>query len=219
MIEKSTFDFLGKLRKNNSKEWFEKNRKAYDTSKGNVEEFISALLVKMAKFDPSVSTLIARKCLFRINRDIRFSADKSPYKTNFGASINPGGKMSGAPGYYIHLEPGKSFLAGGIYMPEPSVLASVRQEIDYDLKGFQAILNTKSFKKIFGGLSDEGSLIRPPKGYDESNPAIAYLKNKHFIVIRYMSDKEVLSSGFLKTAATTLEIMSPFITFLKRVKE
>jgi uncharacterized protein (TIGR02453 family) len=218
MIEKTTLDFLKKLKKNNKKEWFDKNRSSYDVAKENIETYIQDVLVKMAKFEPAVSSLVARKCMFRINRDIRFSNDKSPYKTNFGASINPGGKMSGSPGYYIHLEPGHSFLAGGIYMPEAPILAAVRQEIDYDLKGFNAILNNKNFKKTFGGLSAEGSLVRPPKGYEESNPAIVHLKNKHFIVVQNLPDTVVLSKNLLKTTISTFETMAPFIGFLKRAK-
>jgi uncharacterized protein (TIGR02453 family) len=173
MIDKSTLDFLSKLKKNNSREWFEKNRSKYEIARENMEVFITALLNKMVKFEPGLGEMEARKCMFRINRDIRFSHDKSPYKSNFGASMNPGGKKSGGPGYYLHLEPGRSFLAGGIYMPEAPVLAAIRQEIDYDLKGFNAILSKPNFKKAFGGISEEGSLVRPPKGYDESNPALA----------------------------------------------
>jgi uncharacterized protein (TIGR02453 family) len=218
MIDKSTLDFLSKLKKNNSREWFEKNRSKYEIARENMEVFITALLNKMVKFEPGLGEMEARKCMFRINRDIRFSHDKSPYKSNFGASMNPGGKKSGGPGYYLHLEPGRSFLAGGIYMPEAPVLAAIRQEIDYDLKGFNAILSKPNFKKAFGGISEEGSLVRPPKGYDESNPALAHLKNKHFIVLRNLTDKEVLSSSFLKTAATTFQTMAPFIAFLKKAK-
>ncbi len=218
-IEKTTLDFLTKLKKNNSREWFEKNRKQYETAKANTEAFLTELISKMGLFDPGVRELVAKKCMFRINRDIRFSKNKSPYKTNFGASINPGGRKMGGPGYYIHLEPGSSFLAGGIYMPEPPALSAIRQEIDYDLKGFNAVLADKKFKKTFGGLTGEDALKRAPKGYEETNPAIEHLKNRHFIVLKDLSDNDVLSKTFVKNTASAFETMTPFLTFLKRAKE
>jgi uncharacterized protein (TIGR02453 family) len=218
MIEKSTLDFLLKLKKNNSKEWFDKNRPLYEAAKANVENYISQVLVGMASIDRRFGTLAAKKCMFRINRDVRFSKNKSPYKTNFGASLNPGGKKDPGAGYYIHIEPGSSFMGGGIYMPEPAMLQAVRQEIDYDLKGFQKTLSDKKFKKIFGGLETIEKLQRPPKGYDESNPAVDILKHKHFIVSATLSDKDLLSKGLVKQTVTAFEAMHPFIDFLNRAK-
>jgi len=218
MIDKKTLDFLSKLRKNNSKEWFDKNRKLYEEAKANTETFVSELLIRMAPFEPGVATLVAKKCLFRINRDIRFSKNKSPYKSNFGASINPGGKKSPGAGYYLHIEPGNSFIGGGLYMPEPAMLAAVRQEIDYDLKGFNKILADKKFKKIFGGLETIEKLQRPPKGYEESNPAVDILKHKHFIVSHMLSDTDLLSKNLLKQTVAAFDAMHPFIAFLNRAK-
>jgi uncharacterized protein (TIGR02453 family) len=218
MIEKSTLDFLNKLRKNNSKEWFDKNRPLYETAKGNVENFVSQVLIRMAPFEPQIGMLVAKKCLFRINRDIRFSKNKSPYKTNFGASMNSGGKKDPGAGYYIHIEPGNSFVGGGIYMPETVMLHAVRQEIDYDLKGFQKILADKKFKKIFGGLETIEKLQRPPKGYEESNPAVDLLKHKHFIVSCMLSDTDLQSKNLVKQTVAAFETMHPFIAFLNRAK-
>jgi uncharacterized protein (TIGR02453 family) len=219
MIDKSTLSFLTKLKKNNSKVWFEENRTSYETAKKNVESFIEGLLVGASRFEPGLKNLEARKCLFRINRDIRFAKDKSPYKSNFGASLNFKGKNDPGPGYYIHIEPGKSFLAGGIYMPDAPLLHAIRQEIDYDLKGFNSILANKKFKQIFGGLSMGDKLQRPPKGYDISNPALEHLKNKHFIVSHPISDTELQSKTLLKKTIADMETMKPFTDFLKRAIE
>jgi uncharacterized protein (TIGR02453 family) len=219
MIAKDTLTFLTKLKKNNNRDWFEKNRPQYEAARANMEAVVSKLLVSMAAFEPAIARLEAKKCLFRINRDVRFSKNKSPYKTNFGASINPGGKNAPGPGYYIHVEPGDSFLGGGIYMPDPATLASVRQEIDYDLPGFEKILKDKKFKKIFGGLETVEKLQRPPKGYDESNPALEYLKEKHFIVSHVLSDTDLLSKNLVKKATEAFAAMKPFNLFLARAKE
>ncbi len=218
MIDKNTLVFLSRLKKNNSKEWFDKNRTAYENAKQNTELFVAEVLLGMARFEPAVSTLVAKKCMFRINRDIRFSKNKSPYKTNFGASINPGGKKAPGAGYYFHIEPGNSFIGGGLYMPDPAMLHAVRQEIDYDLKGFKKILEDKKFKKTFGGLETIEKLQRPPKGYDESNPAVEFLKHKHFIVFATLSDKDLVSKTLLRKAVSVFETMHPFIDFLNRAK-
>jgi uncharacterized protein (TIGR02453 family) len=216
MIEKTTLDFLSKLKKNNSKEWFDKNRKTYDAARLNVELFLTDLIPQLSKYDKGLSNLSAKKCMFRINRDIRFSRDKSPYKTNFGASLNPGGKKLGTPGYYIHIAPGESFIAGGMYMMDPLLLNAVRQEIDYNLKSFNTILNDKKFKKAFGGLDPIELLKRPPKGYTEDNPAVEHLKHKHYIVSASVDDKTLLSKSFLKQTSALVETMQPFMAFLRQ---
>jgi uncharacterized protein (TIGR02453 family) len=216
MIEKSTLDFLSKLKKNNSKEWFDKNRKSYEAAKENVELFLTELIPKLSKIDKGLSALSPKKCMFRINRDIRFSKDKSPYKTNFGASPNPGGKKMEKPGYYIHISPGESFIAGGLYMMDPSLLHAVRQEIDYNLNPFNRILNDKKFKKTFGGLDPIDLLKRPPKGYTEDNPALEHLKHKHYIVSASVNDKTLLSKNFIRQTTDMVQTMQPFMAFLRQ---
>ena len=131
MLQPATLTFLKGLKKNNNKPWFDANRKKYEASKADFISFVDNTISAITKFDPAVSSLKAKDCIFRINRDIRFSKDKSPYKSNMGAYINPGGKKINTPGYYFHCEPGQSFAAGGLYIPEPGVLAKIRQEIDY----------------------------------------------------------------------------------------
>ena len=128
----TSIKFLKQLSKNNNKEWFDVNRKTYEICKTEFETVVKSVIDKCTLFDTAILNLEAKKCMFRINKDVRFSKDKSPYKINMGASINPGGKKSMIPGYYIHIEPNNSFLAGGCYQPAPEMLAAIRQEIDYN---------------------------------------------------------------------------------------
>ncbi len=136
MFQPSTISFLKSLKKNNNKIWFDKNREKYDAAKDDFEHFVQSLLQKMIAFDPDMKELEAKKCMFRINRDIRFSKDKTPYKINIAASFNKGGKKSINAGYYFHLQPGgNSFVGGGLWMPNVPELKKLRQEIDYCSSG------------------------------------------------------------------------------------
>lgn len=211
----STLQFLKKLAQHNAKEWFDDNRKQYEASKADMEALVKSIINKCAKFDPALAGLEAKKCMFRINRDVRFSKDKAPYKTNMGASICPGGKNSAIPGYYVHVEPGKSFLAGGCYMPTPEVLAAIREEIDYNGAGFKKILNAKEFKTYFKGLSEEEKVKTAPKGYDKDHPDIELLKHKHFIVVHNLKDSQVTDPAFDAYAAKVFKAMLPFDLFLR----
>jgi uncharacterized protein (TIGR02453 family) len=214
VIETSTLTFLKQLARNNNKEWFEKNRKLYETAKSNFLAFTTEFLQQLGKIDPSVSGLDAKKTIFRIHRDIRFSKDKSPYKTNMGASVNKGGKLMTSAGYYLHIEPGKSFSAGGCYMPMPPQLQAIRQEIDYNFKAFKKIIDQKTFKNYFGDLEVVEKLKTLPKGYAADNPAIEYLKHKSFIVSKYFSDKEITGSDFMKELLASCKAMYPLVSFL-----
>ena len=212
----ATLDFLNKLKKNNNKEWFDKNRSLYETARKDFELFIEEFIASASKFDPAIKHLEAKKCMFRINRDIRFSKDKTPYKTNLAATISPGGKKSFSPGYYIHIQPGASFLAGGTWRPEPPQLNAIRQEIDYNAEEFNKIIGHKDFKKYFGGLSDEDKLKTVPKGYDKTHPEIDTLKNRSFIVVHDLKDKDVVSKGFLKHCIIVCKAMHPLELFLRK---
>lgn len=216
MIEKSTLDFLSKLKKNNNKEWFDKHRQEYEIAKANFLEFIEELIPSIAKFDPSVKHLEAKKCVFRINRDVRFSHDKTPYKTNMAATISPGGKKSFTAGYYFHMQPGGSFLAGGMWQPEAPLLSAIRQEIDYNAPEFKKIINNKDFTNHFGKLSDEDKVKTTPKGYDKTNPEIELLKLKSYLVECNIKDSEILSKDFLKQTTNTFKAMYPLNLFLRR---
>ena len=216
MIEKSTIDFLKQLKKNNNKDWFDKNKSKYLAAKENVDGFIDEVIRAFTTFDKSLAGLKAKDCVFRIYRDVRFSKDKSPYKSNMGASINAGGKKMNVAGYYIHFEPGESFIAGGRWMPEGDHLKKIRQEIVYNSKAFHKILGGKEFKKQFGGLdqSEEYKLVRPPKGYEKDHPEVEFLKLNSFLVWRKFSEKDVLSKNFLKELTKSAKTMKPFLDFL-----
>ena len=218
-IQPSTLEFLSKLKKNNNKEWFDKNRPQYEIAKKDFQAFVAELITASAKFDPAIKMLEVKNCVFRINRDIRFSNDKTPYKRNFAASIAPGGKKSLLAGTYLHIEPGGSFLAGGVWQPPAPELAAIRQEIDYNAPEFRKIIGNKEFKKYFGTLSDEDKVKTAPKGYDKSHPDIEMLKLKSFIVVHDLKDKDVLSKDFLKHTTDVFKAMYPFNVFLRRAMD
>lgn len=217
MLQAATIKFLKNLKKNNNKPWFDKNRKIYESAKADFTNFIQTVIDQHSKKDPSLKNLVAKDCLFRINRDIRFAKDKSPYKTNFGASINKGGrKAMNSAGYYFHLEPGASFAGGGIWMPPPEELKKVRQEIDYNYTAFKKIISSKKFKSIYGDLdkSAEFSLSRVPKGYEPNNPATTYLKLKSYITMIEISDKDLTSKDLAKKTVTAFDALQPLIEFI-----
>jgi len=222
MLQTSTLQFLKQLKKNNNKEWFDANRKQYEAAKADFTALVQNVIDDFCKTDTSLASLSAKNCMFRINRDIRFSKDKSPYKTNFGASINTGGKKSLKAGYYLHIEPGQSFIGGGVYDPFPDVLKKVRQEVDYNFEEFKNIINNKKFKTVYAkGLSKDGelSLTRPPKGYDENNPAIEYIKLKSFIAIAPLTDVQLTDKKFASIVIKAFEALHPLIVFLNNALE
>jgi uncharacterized protein (TIGR02453 family) len=154
MISQQAFQFLLNLKKNNNKDWFIANKSSYEKVKEEFEEFIYALIVQIIKFDKNIPVLNAKDYIFRIYRDVRFSKDKSPYKTHLGAHITSAKSKSeihSRAGYYIHIEPGgKSILAGGAYIPPSAWLNAIRKEIHYNSKELKKIINGRDFKKYFG---------------------------------------------------------------------
>ena len=172
----------------------------------------------LQKSDNTIAGLTAKDCQFRINRDIRFSKDKRPYKENFGAFICRGGRKSIYAGYYFHCAPGNSFIGGGLWMPEPVHLKKVRQEIDYNWEEFQTILKEKNFKQIYSDLykGADVSLSRVPKGYEEAHPAIGYLKLKSLIAETKISDEELLKPSLHKKTIAAFEALQPLLVFINR---
>lgn len=221
MLQKSTLKFLKDLKKNNSKAWFDTHRKMYEAARDDFENFIQTVLDKHSKNDADLKELTARKCMFRINRDIRFSKDKSPYKTNFGASMDKGGKKSGLAGYYFHLEPGKSFSGGGLWMPEPGSLKKVRQEIDYCFDEFKKIISSKKFKSAYSGLyTGEGvQLSKVPQGFEKDNPAAEYLKFRSWLVLTDITDAQLLSKDLVTKTVDAFRQLQPLVRFLNRPLE
>lgn len=219
MIQSSTLTFLRQLRKNNNKPWFDANRAKYEAAREDVGTFLQAVIDKHGKKDPGIANLVAKSSIYRINRDIRFSKDKTPYKTHLAGSMTKGGKKSPLAGYYLHIEPdGKSMLAGGLWMPESANLKKVRQEIDYCFDEFSKIVANKKFKAQFGDLdrSEEYSLVKVPQGFEKDNPAAEYLKLKSWLVARTFTDAEVSSKDFLKKVTEGMDAMQPFLAFLNR---
>lgn len=219
MLQQSTIQFLKLLSKNNNREWFASNKHLYEAAKVDFENFVGELIKAISKFDKTVSELRAKDCTFRIYRDVRFSKNKDPYKNNFGAYIAAGGKKSMKPGYYIHLQPhGKSFLGGGAYMPPSPELNAIRQEIDYNLKEFQGILKSKSFKKYFKQI-DGDKVKTTPKGYPKDHPAIDILRHKDFIAMHSLKDEQLLAGNAVSYLAKGFEAMKPFNDFLAQAYE
>lgn len=215
MFSKNSINFLNELRENNNKEWFENNRKAYDNLRIELIQFSSEIIKEISKWDDGYASLDPKKCLFRINRDVRFSKDKSPYKTNMGAWFSKGGKDWVLSGYYFHLEPDKSFIAAGSYEPMPEQLKLIRQEIDYNLEEFQSILNKKEFKTCYGNMSGR-SLKTIPKGYIKDNPAIDYLRFKDFIVTNNLAQESLMSENLIGFCVSSFKAASGFNNFLDR---
>lgn len=213
---KTPLRFLKKLKSNNSKEWFDQHRADYTEARNEFLGFVAQVLDKMKKVDPTLIDLEPKNCVFRINRDVRFSNNKAPYKTNFGASFSQGAKKINCAGYYFHLEPGDCFIGGGFWMPEPEDLKKIRMEIDYNFEEFTSIIQDKQFKKRFPELSAEAKLARPPKGYEADNPAIELLKLKSFTVFSALDDKAVTDVQLVKKVTDHFSVMKPFVDFLNR---
>lgn len=221
MLEPQTLRFLSQLRKNNNKPWFDAHRALYEAARIDFSNFIQLVIEAVQKSDTTITGLTSRDCLFRINRDIRFSKDKTPYKMAFGASIKRGGRKSPFAGYYFHLEPGASFIGGGLWMPETAVLKNMRQEIDYNGEEFGSILGEKNFKKIYGDLY-KGADVRlstMPKGYEKNNPAADYLRLKSFIAETRLADEELTKASLHKKTVAAFEALQPLLQFINRTIE
>ena len=190
------------------------HQKDYDKARHAFLGITEALIKDIAPADVSIADLIAQRCIFRMHRDLRFSKDKSPYKTNMGASLAPGGRRSGYAGYYLHLEPGdRSFVAGGLYQPTTDVCSKIRQEIDYQTGTFMQIINQPHFKRTFGELEGE-KLKKPPRPYDAHHPQIEFLKMKSFLVVHAIKDEVATSDDFYPTMIACFYAMVPFNKFL-----
>ena len=221
MLQFATIKFLKDLKKNNNKPWFDANRNKYEDAKKDFGEFIQSIIDKHSKKDVSIKELKAKDCMFRINRDIRFSKNKTPYKTNMGASINRGGKKSIYAGYYFHLEPAESFVGGGIWIPMPPELKKVRQEIDYNLDEFKKIVSSKKFKSVYGELykGEDVSLSKIPQGFEKDNPAADYLKLKSFLAMKKFKESEITSKDLEKSVLEAFDALQPLIVFINKALE
>jgi len=205
--------FLNELKEHNHKSWFDENRDTYQEARVELLDFVEHLLKQLSPANPWVLALKPNTCLFRINRDVRFSKNKDPYKTHTGIFIAPGGRSSGNAGFYLHLEPSNSFIGGGVYGPEPQVLKAIRQEIYFNSTAFKHIVLDEGFQKTFGQLMDE-RLKRPPKGFPADFPDIEWLKYKHYVVSHVISNGNLDFDKLLDISVNVCKQMNPFVDFL-----
>jgi uncharacterized protein (TIGR02453 family) len=221
MITKEALQFLEDLIANNNTEWMHANKKRYDNYKKDYHHFIASLLAEMKPLDKTLEPLEVKNCTFRINRDIRFSKDKSPYKTNMGVWFTQNKFRKNSPGYYIHFEKGNSFIAGGVWCPEPNELKQIRKEISFFYEDLEAIMNDNKFISEFGSLSrdESNTLKKAPKDFEPNHPAIEYLKLKSFTASTKIDDKLFLDKDFSKIVAQKLIALKPMNDFLFRALE
>ena len=218
MITKDSLQFLADLKANNNRDWFLNNKKRYELFKKDYHQLVGSFLDAMKPLDPSLELLEIKNCTFRINRDIRFSKDKTPYKTHLSVWMSSGSKGNNRSGYYIHIEKDKSFIAGGLYCPESEDLKKIRKEIAFFYDDLEAILEEKNFKKEFGDFDrNESSVLKnPPRGYEKEHPAIEFLKLKSFEASQRFDISEVLKKDFVATMSKKLITLKPLNDFINR---
>ena len=214
-IEKATIKFLSELAVNNNRDWFQTNKKSFDAAQANLVEFSGYLIGEIGKFDDAVIGIDPLSCVFRIYRDVRFAKDKSPYKTNLGTYISPGGRKSMQPGYYLHVHPGHSFIAGGKHIPDGPETLKIRNAIAANTDEFLKIVEKKSFRETFGEMRGD-RLKSAPKGFDPDHQAVEYLKLKEFMAFQELPDEVLTSAEFPKSLVRTLKQMYPLIAFLRK---
>ncbi|MGV9004343.1 DUF2461 domain-containing protein [Flavobacterium sp.] len=221
MITKEALEFLKDLIANNNTEWMHANIKRYESYKKDYHNYITSILEELKPLDKTLELLEVKNCTFRINRDIRFSKDKSPYKSNMGVWFTQNKKRKNAPGYYIHFEKGNSFIAGGVWCPDTSELRQIRKEIEFFHEDLEKIIGNKYFKKEFGDIDidDKNKLKKAPKGYEPNHPAIEFLKLKSFTASEKIDDKLFTDKDFSKVIAQKLIALKPFNDFLTRALE
>ncbi len=215
---KQVFDFLIDLKSNNNRDWFQDNKEYFLMSKSLFEQFIDKLIPKLMEIDKSIGNISAKDCIYRIYRDVRFSKDKRPYKNHFGALIGATGRKSTKAGYYIHIEPDASFIGGGIYKPDSTVLKLIRNEIYYNIDEFKSIINDDSFKSKFPEIIGE-KLKLPPKGFPKDFQDIDLLKYKSYAVIHSVRNNFWFENNIEDKIMEVFKIQSRLNQFLNRVFE
>lgn len=213
-IHKSTFSFLRSLKSNNNREWFEENKELYTAAHENAIAFADALITEMNKVD-NIDTVSGKKALFRIYRDLRFSNDKTPYKTHFSGSLRRATRILRG-GYYFHLEPGNSYVAGGFFGPSSDDLQLIRETIAQNAKPLRAILDDSDFKKTFGTL--QGDAVKTsPRGFSIDHPDIDLIRHKQFYVKHSFSDKQVLHDDFRFEVVKTYLTLRPYFNYMSEI--
>lgn len=214
-MRKQTFKFLKDVAENNDREWFAAHKHEYEAAREDALELVSKLIPRLAEIDPLISLETdPKRSLMRIYRDVRFSKNKDPYKTNFGIWFSASSKGGDEPGYYLHLQPGNCFVAGGYWMPLPDHLKSIRQEIDYNSSEFLSIINHKDFAAELE-LSKENTLKKAPKGYDPDDANIEYLKLKSFEIVKQLPDSAFYDAGIVDQVSHLYKLIYPLVSFLR----
>ena len=222
MINKNTLKFLKDLKLNNSKEWLDDNKKSYENAKNDILTLTSELITSVSDLDKTISNayLDPKKCITRLNRDLRFAKDKTPYKTDYYIVLNKNGKNSPSAFYYLHIEPENCFVGGGVYNPQPDQLKKIRQEIDYAFDEWTSITTDRIFTKTFpSGINNSGVLTRTPKEFDEKSPASEFLKMKGFYTMEKLTDKEIISAHTFDKINSYFKTTKPLVDFLNRAIE
>jgi len=212
---KNVLTFLGDLKQNNTREWFQDNKTRYLEAKNEFDNFIGELIPKLSLIDNELTGLEPKQCVFRIYRDVRFSKDKSPYKVNMGAAMTKGGRKSPYATYYFHVEPGNAFAGGGIWMPQGPVLKAMRQEVYYNVDEFKKIIGSAGFKKYFNGIDGE-MLKRPPRDFPADFPDIELLMYKSYITGTKIDDSILDSDGLQSKLLDIFKSLYPFNSFINR---
>jgi len=206
----ATLKFLKDLEKNNNRDWFQSHKVQYENALENAKAVLDDVVKGLNKKD-----VIEEGKMFRIYRDIRFSKDKTPYKDHFGIHFVRAGKERRG-GYYLHIQPGGTFVGGGFWEPNPPDLKRIRKEIAYDDKPLRKIIASKAFVSTFGKLEGDELKTAPP-GYDRNSPAIDLIRKKQFLVSKKFTDKQVADPGFVKEVVKTFEAMRPFFDYMSEV--
>ena len=218
MLSKDTLQFLEDLKANNNRDWFLDNKKRYEAFKKEYHQLVSDFLDAMKPLDSTLEMLEVKNCTFRINRDIRFSKDKSPYKSHLGIWLSSGAKGNNRSGYYVHIEKEASFIAGGLYCPEAEDLKKVRKEIAYFHEDLKAILVEKNFEKEFSDFDRNATnvLKNPPRGYEKDHPAIELLKLKSFECSHKFDILAVTQKDFVAVMSQKLIVLKPLNNYINR---
>jgi len=214
--------FLAELAENNNRAWFVMNKPRYDILRAEFLDVVTHLVLNISKFDPAIANCNPKKAMFRINRDMRFSKEKIPYKTHFSAAITASGlkkpSQGGGPAYYFHIdEKGQLLVAGGEYLPPSDRLRAIRQHVIADQIGFAKVLKNKKLKQTYGDLQQENKLTRPPKGFDIDAPHLDYIKLKSFIVWHEIGVMNVVND-LESTLLSGFRDAYPLIDWLRQVK-
>ena len=211
---KELFEFLKELRENNNREWFKANKDRYDVLYNEHVGVVQQMIDRVASFDPEIAGLDAKSCIYRIYRDVRFSNDKTPYKTHLGTYMTGfGGRTSPYGGYYLHLEPNSSFVSGGVWCPEAKILKQLRRDIYHNIEEFVGILEDGKFKEIYGELEGE-TLQRMPDGFPKECPYDYILKHKYFVVSANKPDEFFYTKDWMDEVIEDFKVLHPFNRFL-----